>query len=560
MLRRFQAFLGGLSATRTGTLGVVLTTSSFFALLLLLGLQGAGAVGNSYAGLVTFLLLPGLFVLGLLLIPLGWWQLRRRTGKTTGELLDQRFGQDLTRRGPLASGIGLLVAGLTVINLAFLGFGGGAILHHMDSPEFCGTTCHTVMNPEWVTYQSSPHAHVACVECHVGEGTEALVDAKLNGLRQMWLVTVGGYNRPIPTPVHELRPARETCEKCHWPEKFYGDRIKTFERFALDREATPRFSTLALKVGAAGQEQKIHWHVGDQNEVRYQPLTEDRLRMDWVEVKRGDTYHRFTNRRAVRQPEATAAHSGVRVMDCIDCHNRATHIYRRPEDVADRLLADGTLDAGVPWAKAAALAALTTTIDRGDNRERAMAEAMRGFYRGREPDVLDRYPGQLDRMAAELAAAHRRNVHPEMRIDWGTYPSHLGHEHGEAGCFRCHNENLVDAEGNTISSDCTLCHSLLAFESPSPFRYLEPLEPAQPDSAMHVYLQAEFTGQTPAELMGQPPGGIPIPEPYSQGDTLRVEGQAPAERTGQPPAGSTIPEPYSLGDTLRVEEESPESP
>ncbi len=500
MLRRFQAFLQGLSATRTGTLGVVLTTSSFFALLLLLGLQAAGGLGNSYAGLVTFLLLPGVFLLGLVLIPVGWWQLRRRTGLSTRELLDRRFGEDLTRRGPLASGVGLMVAGLTVVNLAFLGFGGGAILHHMDSPEFCGTTCHTVMNPEWVTYQSSPHAHVACVECHVGEGAEAMVDAKLNGLRQMWLVTTGGYARPVPTPVHNLRPARETCEKCHWPEKFYGDRIKTFERFALDREVTPRFSTLALKVGAAGQQEKIHWHVGPENEVRYQPLTADRMQMAWVEVRRGDTFHRFTNRRAVPQPEAAAAHDEVRVMDCIDCHNRATHIYRRPEDVADRLLADQTLDAGVPWAKAAALAALTTTIDRGGNRERAMAEALRAFYRVREPRILSRFPGQLDRMATELAAAHRRNVHPDMNIDWGTYPSHLGHEHGRAGCFRCHNNDLVDAQGQSISGDCTLCHSLLAFESPSPFRYLEPLQPAQPDSAMHVYLRAEFTGRPPSDV------------------------------------------------------------
>jgi hypothetical protein len=513
MLRRFQAFLGGLSATRTGTLGVVLTTSSFLALLLLLGLQGAGALGNSYAGLVTFLLLPGLFILGLVLIPFGWWQLRRRTGLSTGQLLDERFGQDLSRRGPLASGIGLMLGGLTVVNLLFLGFGGGAILHHMDSAEFCGTTCHTVMNPEWVTYRSSPHAHVACVECHVGEGTEALVDAKLNGLRQMWLVTTGGYNRPIPTPVHTLRPARETCEKCHWPDKFYGDRIKTFARFELDREATPRFSTLALKVGAGGQEGKIHWHVGAENEVRYQPLTADRMQVAWVEVKRGDRFHRFENRRAVHQPEATAAHEGVRVMDCIDCHNRATHVYQRPEDVADELLAEGTLDPGVPWAKAAALAALTTTIAKDGDREAAMAAALRGFYRKREPDILSRFPDQLDVMARELAREHARNVHPDMAIDWGTYPSHLGHEHGRAGCFRCHNSDMVDAEGVAVGSDCTLCHSLLAFESPTAFRYLEPIQPAQPDSAMHVWLQAEFTGQSPAAIAGRPVGGVPIPEP-----------------------------------------------
>ena len=240
MIRRFRAFLRGLSTTRTGTLGVALTTSSFLLLVFLLLLQQAGVMGNSYSGLLTFLLLPALFLLGLLLIPIGWYKLKKRTGLSTEQLLHERFSpDDMIRSKPLGSGIAMTVAGLTVVNLLLMGFGGAAILHHMDSPEFCGTTCHTVMNPEWVTYRTSPHAHVACVECHVGEGTEALIDAKLNGLRQMWLVTTGGYNRPIPTPVHTLRPARETCEKCHWAEKKHGRRLKLITRYQTDEASTP---------------------------------------------------------------------------------------------------------------------------------------------------------------------------------------------------------------------------------------------------------------------------------------------------------------------------------
>lgn len=492
MPRRFRSFLRGLSTTRTGALGVALTTSSFLVLVVLLLLQAAGVTGNSYGGLLTFLALPGLFVLGLLLIPLGWHQLRRRTGKTTRELLVERFPEDLVRTGPFGSGLSFTIAGLTVVNLLVLGVGGGAILHHMDTPEFCGTTCHTVMNPEWVTYQSSPHAHVACVECHVGEGPEALLSAKLNGLRQMWLVTTGGYNRPVPTPVHTLRPARETCEKCHWPDKFYGDRIKTIARFAADEASTPHYTTLALKVGAGGQAGKIHWHVSAANEVRYQPLGEDRLAMAWVEVKRDGAFHRFTNRRAI-PPAHEDELPGPRTMDCVDCHNRATHVYRTPEDVVDGLLADGTIDRSVPWARAAAYAALTTTVRGEADREAAIAGAVRGFYQRRAPEVLVRHGRGLDGMVTALAAAHARNVHPAMKVDWRTYPSHLGHRQGPAGCFRCHNGDLVDDAGASIPADCTLCHSLLAFESPSPFRFLEPLQPAQPDSAMHVYLQAEFT-------------------------------------------------------------------
>ena len=492
MIRRFRPFLRGLSTTRTGTLGVALTTSSALLLVFMLLLQTAGVTGNSYAGLLTFLMLPGLFILGLILIPVGWAQLRRRTGKSTQELLTRSFPDDMIKADTFGSSLAVTIAGLTVVNLMVIGFGGAAILHHMDTPEFCGTTCHTVMNPEWVTYTSSPHAHVACVECHVGEGGKALIDAKLNGLRQMWLVTTGGYNRPIPTPVHTLRPARETCEKCHWPDKFYGDRIKSFMRFDADSASTARYSTLALKVGAGGQEGKIHWHVSAANEVRYQPVSDNHMQMAWVEVKRDGEYHRYVNRRAIL-PDADEL-PPMRTVDCVDCHNRATHVYQTPEDVVDELMAEGKIDRTVPWAKAASMQAITATVKSSDSREAAIAGALRGFYQRRDPSVLHRHLRGIDGMITELAAAHTRNVHPEMKVDWGNYPSHLGHRQGRAGCFRCHNNELVDSEGQSINADCTLCHSILAFDSPSPFRYLEPVQPAQPDSAMHIYLQQEFTG------------------------------------------------------------------
>jgi hypothetical protein len=495
MLQRFQAFLRGLSTTRTGALGVALTTSSFLLLLFLLLLQGAGVMGNSYSGLLTFMALPGLFMLGLVLIPLGWRQLQKRTGLSTEQLLRERFPDHMVKANPLGSGLAFTIAGLTVVNLLFLGFGGAAILHHMDTPQFCGTTCHEVMGPEWATYQSSPHAHVACVECHVGEGAGALIDAKLNGLRQMWLVTTGGFNRPIPTPVHTLRPARETCEKCHWPDKFYGDRIKTFARFEPDTTSTPHFSTLALKVGAGGEEGAIHWHVSAETEVVYQPVDESREQMLWVEVRQGDEVVRWQNPRAIVPADHHLPEP--RTMDCIDCHNRATHVYELPEDVVDELMAEGKISRHVPWAKAAALAAIKTTVREDQSPETAIAAALRGYYRRQDPGVLDRHLAALDVMAVELARAHERNVHPGMKVAWGEYRSHIGHRTDTHGCSRCHGAGLVNDRGEGIDDDCTLCHSLLAYESATPFRFLEPLQPAQPDSAMQVYLRDEFTSGVP---------------------------------------------------------------
>jgi len=493
MLRRFQLFVRGLSVTVVGTAGVVLTTSSFVVLLFMLLLQAVGLLTNSYAGLLTFLLLPGLFLLGLVLIPIGWYRFRKLSGRNITDLLEDRFPDEMVRSGPLGSGVLGMIALLTVVNLVFLGLGGASILHHMDSPEFCGTTCHQVMNPEWVTYQTSPHAHVKCVECHVGEGFEALVDAKLNGLRQVWLVTTGGYRRPIPTPVHDLRPARETCEKCHWPDKFYGERIKRITRYALDEASTPRRTTLALKVGAGGQAGTIHWHVSADNEVRYVATDDERMQMAWVEVKRDGEWHRFTNRGALLPAPAPGAEP--RTMDCVDCHNRATHIYRQPDDVVDRLIDGGEIDRAIPYAKAVGLAALTADSSGTGSAHAAIRDEVLGHYRRERPEVLARFSVELDGMVAALQAAHDRNIHPHMQIDWSTYPSHLGHRDGRAGCFRCHNREMVDEDGEAIPADCTLCHSMLSYESPGAFEFLaEPAtaEAKDPNRALHTYLRDEF--------------------------------------------------------------------
>jgi len=270
MIERFRLFLRGVSTNWTGTLGVALTTSAFLMFVFMELLRIAGVVTNSYVGLITYMALPALFLLGLILIPLGWLRFRRAVGKTTDELLADRFPEEMRRSRGLGSNLLGIVALLTVVNILFIGVGGARMLHFMDEPEFCGTACHEVMNPEWTTYQDSPHAHVRCVDCHVGEGAGALLDAKLNGLWQVVSSTFDLYERPIPTPVHNLRPARETCETCHWPEKFYGDRIKTIESFALDEASTPSYTTLALKVGSGTGEARgtIHWQIASESEVR----------------------------------------------------------------------------------------------------------------------------------------------------------------------------------------------------------------------------------------------------------------------------------------------------
>lgn len=497
-MKRFQLFVRGVSTNWTGTAGVALATSSFLLFVFMELLRIAGVVTNSYVGLISYMALPALFILGLILVPLGWWQFRRASGRTTAELLSRRFPEDMIQAKRIGSSLVGTIALLSVVNILFLGVGGARMLHFMDEPEFCGTACHPIMEPEWVAYQNSPHAHVKCVECHVGDGAGALLDAKLNGLWQVVSATFDLYEKPIPTPVHQLRPARETCERCHWPDKFYGDRIKTFAHYGFDEDSTPSYTTLALKVGSGAGDNAgtIHWHVSARNEVRYEAADEDRTRIAWVEVRRGEEFHRYTNRkldRAAIADPVSAKNAGPRAMDCVDCHNRATHIYLDPEVAVDRALADGRIPADLPFAKRIALAALTSEYPDQASAMRGIDNAVRGFFLRDLDDPPAATGSRADRMVTTLQTLHRQNIFYPMRVWWNTYPTNLGHEN-DSGCFRCHNRDLVDEQGVAIGYDCTLCHSILALESPSRFRFLQPLRKEDPDRRMHQYLRGEFLG------------------------------------------------------------------
>ena len=511
MSRRLWGLWRGLSTNAVGAAGVVLTTSSFLLFLIFEGLRLAGFITNTYIGLITYLTLPALFVFGLLLIPVGWGLLKRRTGLSSRELLLSRFDEEMVETRPTGRPIFVTIGLFTVLNLLFLAAGGARMLHFMDQPEFCGTACHSVMHPEWIAYQGSPHARVKCVDCHVGQGAEAAVDAKLNGIWQMISVSFDLYERPIPTPVHNLRPARETCEQCHWPEVFYGDRLARIERFAMDRGSTPRFTTLSMKVGSGKGDRRgeIHWHVAAENEVRYQAADEARETMAWVEVRQpGGTWKRYTN----RSPPAGAAPAKdeVRSMDCVDCHNRATHIFPSPEEAVDELMATGAIDRTLPFAKRQAFEALTGGYVGTPGALEAIDRDFRGFYAREHPEAHTSHTAAIDRAVAALQEVYTRAIHPRMKVGWDTYPDHLGHDDG-GGCLRCHSPDLVDDSGHAVASHCTLCHSILAHDSAKPFEYLDVPDPQRRDYRTHEYLRREFLGLPAPEPRHEYPAPNPAP-------------------------------------------------
>lgn len=509
IFRRYISFIEALSINRIGRLGVVLTTSSFITFLVLEAARFVGVLSNAYVGLITYLSLPALFILGLVLIPIGWHRRRKKSGKSARELIDEQFDAAHTARGFFGSKVFLSIGVLTLVNVLFMGLASTRMLHFMDSAHFCGTACHSVMNPEWVTYQESPHARVRCVECHVGEGVGALIDSKVSGTRQMISIAFDLLERPIPTPVHDLRPSRETCEKCHWPDKFYGQRLKTIARYKKDAESTPVYNTLSLKIdtGGAGSRSGIHWHVSGENEIRYASVDDEREEMIWVDVRRPNgAVERYRNRALAMAPDGgeqgrTGDRGGrggkmgrseeARIFDCVDCHNRATHIYEDPNDAVDRRIELGLLDRTLPFIKREALAAVTANYPSEEAAMERIAKRLRGFYERKHPEIALERRAAVDGAVTALQDLYRRNIHHQMNIGWNTYPSLIGHS-GGGGCFRCHNPDMVDEEGKAVSSDCTMCHSILAYESFEPFAFVQPPDSSSADFRMHEYLLGEF--------------------------------------------------------------------
>ncbi len=490
MIDKYLNFIRCVSIKWYGTLGVILTTSSFITMVLLEFFRLIGSLTNAYIGLVTYMALPILFVLGLILILIGWYRLKQETGKNIQELLALRYSDDDIKGGFYGSRIVKTVIIFSLINIIFLSSVFLNMFSFMDKAEFCGTACHSVMNPEWVTYKQSPHSRVNCVECHVGEGVDALVSSKMNGIWQMISVTFDLLERPIPTPVHQLRPAPETCEKCHWPDKFYGNRLKSIVTYASDEKSTVAYTTLNMKIDAERTAGKagIHWHIADENEVRYAYADEKRTKIVWVEVKQPDgSFKRYNNSQFVGSEIIDS-----RSMDCVDCHNRATHIYEDPDKAIDTRIRKGLLSRELPFLKREALGAIIAGYADNKAAMEGIANHLYHFYRTNYPKLVISKMTEIDAAVKTLQDIYNRNIHHGMKIGWGAYPSHIGHANETNGCFRCHNSYLKNDEDESIGYDCTLCHSILADEQNQPFKFLLMPDTLDPNYQMHRYLQQEF--------------------------------------------------------------------
>jgi hypothetical protein len=447
-------FLAAALRNRISSLGVALTTASALLFLALIALEVLGVLRNPYVGILMFVIVPAVFVLGLLLIPVGLWVDRRG-----GERLPPRWPKlDLKDATTRRMAIFVLVA--TGVNLAIISMASFGAVHYSESQTFCGEVCHTVMGPEFTAHQTGLHARVACVECHVGPGAGAFLSAKLNGTRQLWLVTRGNYHRPIPTPLERMPEVERTCEQCHAPDRYVGDKIKVFYEHADDEANTQTKTIVRLNVGGpiagTGSGAGIHWHMNRANIVEYVATDDKRETIPYVRVTTPDGKIReyFAEGASPEQLEGQER----RRMSCLDCHSRPAHSFgATAERAVDAALGAGLIDPKIPYIRREAVRALKAAYPSHEVATTQINQSIRAALNVQLPHAFEE--DALRRAIGVTQAIYSRNVFPSMKIEWGTYPDHSGHL-TSTGCFRCHTDTHKTRDGLAIRQDCELCHTI----------------------------------------------------------------------------------------------------
>jgi hypothetical protein len=430
--------------------GALITTASAVVFIALTIAVFAGMFANPYAGLVVFIAIPAIFVAGLVMIPAGMWLQRKKLERHPDAPAGWPVFDFHERR---VRHIALAVVALTAVNGVIILLAGYGSLHYMESPAFCGQTCHVPMTPQFTAWQAGPHSKVACVGCHVGEGARGFVQAKLAGTRQLAHVITNNIPKPIHpgTQMHEGQQA-QTCLGCHQPHRVAGDRIRVFREYADDEANTETITVLQMHLGgpAAGG-RSIHKHADPSIRIEYVADAKSREVIPYVKVTnaKGEVkeYRKEGNTAAV-------AADTLKTMDCVDCHNTLGHpIAPTAAKAVDEAIAAGLISRALPYVRREGVRLLTATYPSHEAAAPAIERGLREVFQSQAGADQQAVQGAV----AALQALYRRNVFPTMKVTWGSYPDNRGHI-TNPGCVRCHDDSLTAPDGTAISGDCELCH------------------------------------------------------------------------------------------------------
>ena len=439
--------------------GVALVTTAGISWLFVLPLNIRGHVKNPYVGIVLFLILPAIFFTGLILIPIGVYRGKRR--------IQQGLADTAIDRRTALRKLAWFFAVTTFANLLIGTQVTYRAVKHMETPQFCGSSCH-IMNPERAAYENSPHSSVECVECHVAPGAVGWLSSKTSGIRQLVHTVLHTSPKPIPAGLAtgRLVPSAETCEHCHWSENFNGVRLRVFSQFAEDETNTPSETVLLMLTGGnkfAG----IHGaHLGPGVHIRYAATDATRQTIPWVEYRNTTTGDAQTFASSDSSPDSVRKLPAYE-MQCVDCHNRPTHIFDLPDRAVDKALARGDIPVTLPFAKKQSVELLKANYNTRDDAAVKLPEDFISFYQKGYPDLYAQRIQDVRHAANAVLSIYNRNVFPELKVTWGTYPNNLGHT-DSPGCFRCHDNSHTSANGKTIAQDCDTCHQSLATDEASP--------------------------------------------------------------------------------------------
>jgi len=459
--------------------GLVIVIGSLFSFFLLFMLDTLAHFSNPYVGILTYFVAPAFLFFGLFLTMIGAWRERKKLGESVGLL--PKMVVDLSRPRDRKI-MGFFIAG-SLVFLLLSAVGSYHSYHFTESTQFCGQTCHTVMKPELVTYQHGPHARVSCVQCHIGPGAEWFVKAKISGTYQLYATAFDKYPRPVPTPIKNLRPAQETCEQCHWPQKFVGNLDRTYNYFLADETNTPFTVRLTMRVGGGdpthGPVGGIHWHMNVGNKVQYiaakqeggaWTTDETREKIPWVRmIDPQGVVTEFRTPGFTNNPDDFA----IRTMDCMDCHNRPAHMYKSPNKAVNLAMSlPDQIDRSLPWIKTNAVYALT----RNYTNETLALQGIATILAERYP--RDKFPAMQEKVSKAISVVqqiYKDNFFPEMKASWESYPDHIGHMIW-SGCFRCHDGRHATTDGKRAikANDCNACHTILAQGSGEELNTLSP--------------------------------------------------------------------------------------
>ena len=454
--------------------GLAISAISFGLIIFLFILEFFADDPHPYMGILAFIILPGILIIGLLLVAVGIIREKRR--ETLGFSRGGRF-PEVNLNDPKQLRIIIIFSTGTLILLLFSAFGSYKAYEYTESDSFCGTICHEVMEPEYTAYLSSPHSRVGCVKCHIGSGASWFVQAKISGAYQVYSVLFNKYSRPIPTPVHELRPAEGTCEHCHSPEHFFSEIKYSSDYFLYDEINTKSSISMLLKIGGGrgelGKAEGIHWHMDKANSISYIHTDEKRNVIPWVRLNTNDGKTITFRNTEIAFDENNYDEDNLRIMDCIDCHNRPSHIFNPADKSVNLSLSMSKVDVELPYIKSIAVEALEFPYSNKVVGMDSIKTFIEGFYRTNYPELSRLKKQSILKSIIEIQKIYARNYFPKMTTNWKAFPNHISHLY-DTGCFRCHDGKHVSEDGKIISKDCNLCHTII--------------EQVTPDGEQHISL------------------------------------------------------------------------